>query len=292
MANTYSPTVPTNRAFRDKYKMNRLNFNLRSMLVAEAICSKDTSDSMRIQSPYGSTPTAVVTTLTGDYTPATYTVTDDTLTVTEELKVAEQVYDFERVISSLNFLDSRIDEQSYVISQKIDQYVVNVLATDALAGNDYTTPVGGFTVAANINTIFATLLSRVAGYAEAYDSNYFVVLENTDTAGLYAAGVMNGYKAADDAIKNGIIGRWMGTDIYVVRTGTFVSATIGTRTFANSGHRVFGCKNVATYAMPGGFRFEEKGVSGKTGMEVVTYAYLGAKVWAPKAGLFVDIILA
>lgn len=292
MANTYSPTIATNRAFRDKYKMNRLNWNLRSMLVAEAIVQKDTSGAMRIQSPYGSTPTAVITALTGDYTPATYTVTDDTLTVSDEIKIAEQVYDFERVISDLNFLDSRVDEQSYVVAQKVDQYVLNVLARDALAGNDYTTPVGGFTVSSNIVPIFGALLAKVSGFAEAYPSNYFVVLENTDVAGLYAAGVQNGFKRADESISNGIIGNFMGVDIYVVRTGNFVSATIGTQTFANSGHRVFGCKNVATYAMPGGFRFEEKGVSGKTGMEVVTYAYLGAKVWTPKAGLFVDIILA
>lgn len=292
MANAYTPTLATNRAFRDKYKMNRLNSNLRTMLVAEAICQKDTSGNMRIQSPFGSNPTVAITAITGDYTPSTYTVTDDTLTVTDEIKIAEQVYDFERIISDLNFLDSRIDEQSFAVAQKVDQYVLNVLARDALAGNDYTTPVGGFTVTGNIVPIFGAILARVAGFSEAYPTNYFVVLENADTAGLYAAGVQNGFRRADESIQNGVIGEFMGIDIYVVRAGTFVSATIGTQTFVNAGHRVAGCKGVATYAMPGDFRFEEKGVSGKTGMEVVTYAYLGAKVWTPKAGLFVDIILA
>jgi len=37
---------------------------------------------------------------------------------------------------------------------------------------------------------------------------------------------------------------------------------------------------------------EEKSVSGKTGKEVVTFGYIGAKVWATKAALMVKITLA
>jgi len=43
--------------------------------------------------------------------------------------------------------------------------------------------------------------------------------------------------------------------------------------------------------MPGGFKFEEKGVSGKTGMEVVTYSYIGAKAWKTKEDLLIDITI-
>ena len=69
-------------------------------------------------------------------------------------------------------------------------------------------------------------------------------------------------------------------------------SSFGYKTFTNAGHRLFGVKNVVTFAMPGGIKYEEKGVSGKTGMETVTYGYVGYKVWTPKAGLIVDITLA
>jgi hypothetical protein len=63
-------------------------------------------------------------------------------------------------------------------------------------------------------------------------------------------------------------------------------------TVTNAGHRVFGVKNVATYASPRGIKVEEKGVSGKTGKEVVVYGYCGFKLWTTKASLVVDITLA
>jgi hypothetical protein len=84
----------------------------------------------------------------------------------------------------------------------------------------------------------------------------------------------------------------MCVDIYVVRSGTFVSATLGTTTVTNSGHRVFGVKGVATYASPRGMQYEEKAVSGKTGREIVVFGLIGFKLWAQKAGLVVDITLA
>jgi hypothetical protein len=84
----------------------------------------------------------------------------------------------------------------------------------------------------------------------------------------------------------------MGTDIYVVRSGTFVDATIGTTTVTNAGHRVFGVNKVATYASPRGMNYEEKSVTGKTGKEIVVFALVGFKLWAQKAALVVDITLA
>jgi hypothetical protein len=84
----------------------------------------------------------------------------------------------------------------------------------------------------------------------------------------------------------------MGVDIYVVRSGTFVSDTLGSLVVTNSGHRVFGPKGLAIFASPRGMRYEEKGVSGKTGMEIVASALIGAKIWTPHAGLFIDITIA
>ena len=84
----------------------------------------------------------------------------------------------------------------------------------------------------------------------------------------------------------------MGTDIYVVRTGTFVTASLGSTSVTNAGYRLFGVKNIATYASPRGLQYEEKGVTGKTGKEVVVFGLVGFKLWVQKASLAVAILLA
>ncbi|MFA6078110.1 MAG: hypothetical protein WC724_03810 [Candidatus Paceibacterota bacterium] len=177
----------------------------------------------------------------------------------------------------------------YSIAYGIDKFVLNNLCEDGTG--EYTTPAGGFTTAANCLTIFAALLSKVAGYQNAYKGTY-IVLENTDLAGLIVAQGTNGWNMADLALRNGLASNWLGVDIYVVRSGTFVSDTLGTITLTNSGHRVFGVKGVSTYASPRGIQYEEKGVTAKTGKEVVVYGLVGFKQWTQTAGLTVDITLA
>ena len=269
--------------------MANLQQVLRNALVAEKICAVDSGDSYTIKNPYGSQPTTTISALTGTYLVNDYTITDDTLTVTDEFKNAEHVYDFEELLNNFDLFANRADEQAYSVAASIDKYVVNNLGTDATG--TYTTPTGGFTTAANINTIMANLQSKVAGYADAYKGT-FLVIENTDLVGFQIAGATNGFSMADATLNNGFAGRWMGTDIYVIRTGTFVTSTLGTKSVTCSGCRVFGVKGVATYAAPRGVRYEEKAVSGKTGKEVVTYGYVGFKLWTQKAGLVVKITLA
>lgn len=284
MANTIS-----SRSYRDKYRLAQFDTALRNNLVAEAICMVDRSDNKRIQSPYGSAPTATVQAIAGTYSTSEFTLTDDTLTVTDEVIVAEHIFDFEDILTNFDLFASRTDEMANEVATKIDRFVLNNLCEDATGS--YTTPTGGFTTSSNINEIFANLRSKVDGYADAYNG-LFVVLEHTDMVGLYQAGATNGFQTADSVIKNGKVGAWMGVEIYVVRSGTFASETLGTTTYTNSGHRVFGVKKVATYASPRGVRFQEKEVSGKTGMEVVYWGYIGFKLWAPKTALVVDITLA
>lgn len=284
MANTIS-----SRTYRDKYRMATLDENLRTALVAEKICQVDRSDNKRIQSPYGSTPSATIQAIAGTYTPATFTTTDDTLTVTDEFIVAEHIYDFEEVLTNFDLFSSRLDEMVNEVAVEIDKFVLNNLCEDGTGA--YTTPTGGFTTAANINEIMGNLVSKVSGYADAYKGLYLVI-ENTDIPGFVQAQVTNGFSFADSALNNGFMAKYMGVEIYVVRSGLFVDATIGTTSVTNSGHRVFGVKGVTTYAAPRGVRFEEKGVTGKTGKEVVVYGYIGFKAWTPKAGLTVDITLA
>lgn len=284
MANTIA-----SRVYRDKYRSASMQKVLRDALVAAAICEVDNSDDKRIQNPYSSQPTATVQAIAGTYSVTDFTTTDDTLTVTDEVIYAEHIKDFEELLTNFDMFADRTDEMNYAVAERIDHFVLNNLCEDATG--TYTTPAGGFTTAANINKIFANLISKVAGYQSNYDE-LFIVLENTDMPGLYEAGATNGFTFADRVLNNGKVGSWMGVDIYVVRSGTFVDATIGTTTVTNSGHRVFGVKKAAMYASPRGIRFEEKMVTGKTGVEVVTFGYIGFKLWAQKAGLVVDITIA
>jgi hypothetical protein len=280
-------------AWRLKYRKATLETALRNGLVAEAICEVDRTDTKYIRSPYQTAPATVVQPLAGTYAAADYTITNDTLTVTEEFVVAEHVYDFEDTLNNFDIFAARTDDMSYSVMAAIDKYVLNVVL-EAGTGT-YTTPTGGFTTAANINVIMSNLVSKVAGYADAY-KGLFLVIENTDIPGFIQAQATNGFSFADAALKNGLMNSYMGVDIYVVRTGTFeddaATTDSGSQTWTNSGHRLFGVKNIATYCAPRGVRIEEKMVTGKTGKEVVVYGYIGAKVWVPKAALIVDITLA
>lgn len=285
-------TIST-KTYRDKYRLANLDTLLRSALVAEKICMVDRSGSKTIQSPYGSQPSVAVQAIAGTYSPASYTTTDDTLTVADEFVVAEHVFDFEETLTHFDVFASRLQEQQFAVANAIDKWVLNELCEN---GNGaYTTPAGGFTTSSNINTIMANLLSKVAGYSEAYNGLY-LVLENTDIVGFAIAQATNGFNFADSALKNGFMTNYMGVEIYVVRSGTFVDETTssvsGTKTWTNLGHRVFGVKKVSTFAYPQGVKFEEKMVTGKTGMEIVTYGYIGFKQWTPKRDLTIDITLA
>jgi hypothetical protein len=283
LANTIS-----SRAYRDKYRRATLEQTLRNALVSEKIFEVDRSDSMRIQNPYGSKPTTVVQALAGTYSVADFTITDDVLTITDEFIVAEHIKDFEEVLTQFNLFANRVDEQNASVAAKIDDFVLNCATEDAVGA--YTTPAGGFT-AANTNGILAALAGSLMGYAETY-RGLFLVIENTDVAGIASAQMASGFSYSDAALRNGFMTSQQGIDIYVVRAGTFKDATVGTKTWTNLGHRLFGVKNVATYAAPRGIQFEEKQVSGKTGVELVTYGYIGFKLWATKETLLVDITLA
>lgn len=285
MANTIS-----SRTYRDKYRLSTLDHALRTALVAEKVCAVDRSDNLRIQSPYGSASTVTIQALAGTYSPADFTLTDEALTVTDEFIVSEHIMDFQNLLSNFDLFASRTEQMTADVKIAIDKFVINNLCEDGTGA--YTTPAGGFTTAANVNEIFGNLTSKVMGYEGAEYGNMYVIVENTDMAGIIQAGATNGFNRADQVLTNGQVGSWMGVDIYVVRTGTFVSATIGTTTVTNSGHRVFGVKGVTTYAAPRGVNVEEKGVSGKTGMEVAVYGYIGFKAWTPKLAQTVDITLS
>lgn len=281
MANTLST-----KTLRDKYRSAALAQLLRRALIAEAICEVDRSGSKTIQNPYGSQPAVTVQALAGTYSVNTFTTTDSTLTVTYEVIVAEHIFDFEDTLSRFDLFANRTDEQNFAVAAAVDKYVLNTLVANA--GQTYTAPSGGFSTAANIPVIFSNLLALVAGFSEIYKGVY-CVLESGDLVGIIQTQVTSGFSFADAALRNGFITTYMGIDLYVTRPSTFFTGTLGDA-FTNQGKRLFGVKKVTTYAEPQGVKFEEKGVSGKTGMEVVTYAYIGAKVWANNAELTIAIV--
>lgn len=283
MANTIST-----KTYRDKYRQASLDKLLRKALVAEKICQVDRTGVKTIQNPYGSQPTATVQAISGNYTIGTYTTTDDTLTVSQEVITAVQVYDFEQTLTVFDIFANRVDENSFAVAYAIDKYVLNELTKNA--GDAYTTPSGGFVTAANLPIIIANLLAKVAGYSQMYNGCY-LVLENTDLVGVIQQEIISGFSFADSALKNGFLVSYLGVDIYVVRSGTFQTYSAGSNSFQNQSKRLFGIRNMCTYAEPQGVKFEEKGVSGKTGKEVVTYGYIGAKVWASNSALTIAVVL-
>ena len=274
---------------RDKYFQSQYEIVLRNALVAQKICDVDSSDLKRIQNPYGGQPTATIQAVAGTYSVSAWTVTDDALTVTDEVIYAEHILSHEEFFAKFDIAQSRIDNMMYAVAFGIDKFVLNNLLEDGTGA--YTTPAGGFTSAANVNEIMGNLVAKVAGYADMYKGTSLVI-ENTDLPGFMIAGATNGFNAADSVLKNGLMNNWMGVDIYVIRTGTFVDATLGTTTVTNSGHRLFLVNKVATYASPRGMQYEEKAVTLKTGREIVVFGLVGFKLWAQKAALVVDITLA
>jgi len=284
MANTIST-----KTYRDKYRKASLAVLLRKALVAEKIAQVDRSKLKTLQNPYSSQATAVVDDITGRYDVQDYQTIDDTLTVDKEVKVAEHIYDFEMSLTNFDIFASRVDEQHFSVAYAIDKYVLNVFVRDA--GQTYVTPSGAFQTAANLPQIVANLFSKVMGFADAMYRGCYLVLENTDIIGVLQQEFASGFSFADTALRNGFVKSYGGVDLYVVRQGTFSNYSAGSVGFQNQSKRLFGVKGVNTYATPRDIRYEEKRVSRKTGKEVVTYGYIGAKVWREKQEYTIAVVL-
>jgi hypothetical protein len=290
MATTNSLSTKTKR---DKYRAAQIMQALRNSVVAEKVCLVDRSDLATISSPYITAMATVVQAVVGTYTPANITTSDDTLTVADEFIVSGQIKGFEKIISNFDLFFAANTAMTNSVVTAVDKWVINELTAGATG--TYTTPAGGFTTSANVITIMSNIIAKTSGYADALNGLY-VIVENTDITGIVQSQVSTGFRYADESATNGLLGSMMGVDIYVVRSGTFATAATtsasGTKTWTNSGHRVGGVKKVSTYAFPRGLQFEEKGVTGVTGMEVVCYGLVGFKQWTPTAGLTINITLA
>lgn len=287
MANTLS-----SKTLRDKYRASQVMQALRNAVVAEKVCIVDSSDLKTISSPYITAVSTTVQAVVGTYSPAAITTQDDTLTVADEFIAATHIFHFEEATSNFDLFFTANKAITNSLVTAVDKWVLNNLCEDGTGS--YSTPAGGFTTAANVVVILSNIQAKIAGYADAIGGAY-VVVENTDLTGIMQSQAAVGFNYADSALNNGFIGNMLGVDIYVVRSGTFVDETTstvsGSKTWTNSGHRVGGAKFVATYARPRWLTFEEKGVTGKTGMEVAGICYAGFKQWTPTAGLTIDITI-
>lgn len=288
---TFNTQNTVSFALRHKYFQSGLQQALRNSLVSTAIFKTDNSELKTIENPYISTGGTIThQAVAGTYSVSALATTEDTLFVNDEIIVPTHVFDFEQKTANFDLMADFLDDMIYKVNFQVDKFVLNKMLD--IATGTYTTPAGGFTTAANWPVIIGNLLSKVAGYAGGIGSNPFLVIESTDIVGLFQTQVASGFNYADMALRNGYMLNYGGVDIYVVRTGTFVTATLGTLTAVNSGHRFFGLKNLGLFASPRGVQYEEKAVSGKTGKEVVAWAYIGCNIWNPHLPLFVDITLA
>lgn len=278
-------------AYRKKWMPELFQAALQNGTVGTKIMAVDEGSQKYIENPYASNASITQQAIAGTYSVNTFTVTADTLTVADEFVWSEQVYDYEQLSSVADVKGSRMKEAMAKMATAIDKYALNALAAGGTG--TYTTPTGGFT-RDNVPTILSDLSGKFAGYAEDYNGKYLVI-ENTDLPGLINAGMTNGFNFADTFLRGGYVGTlaFGGFDVYVVRSGTFVTATLGTLSATNANKRVAGIKNMATFALPAGKgNWMEKEVSGKTGWELAMAAYAGVRVWAQKAALTVVITLA
>lgn len=288
MANSIG-TSTLSETWRIAYAQSKLNLSLKTALVSEKICKMDRSNSKYIGNPYLTAQTAAAAAVAGTYSVGTATVTDDTLTVSDQVSKGVHLFEFEDTLSRADLFGSFVDDLGAEVALLADQFILNTLANNA--GQTYTTDAGGFTNPGNIPKIIGDLTGKVSGYSDMY-KGLFLVVENTDVTGLIQAGMTNGFNFADATLNNGFAGVFGGVEVYVVRSGVFTTATIGTLSATNSGKRLFGVKGIHTAAMPGGVQYQEVKVTGKTGREIGVWCNVGAKVWTPKANLLVLITLA
>jgi len=108
---------------RDKYLKSQYEIVLRNFLVCEKICDVDKSDLKRIQNPYGGQPTATVQAVAGTYSVTAWTVTDDALTVTDEVIYSEHIFAHEEFFAVFDIAASRLDNMMYSVAFGIDKFV-------------------------------------------------------------------------------------------------------------------------------------------------------------------------
>ena len=236
-------TSTLSETWRVNYASTMLELSLKTALVAEKICRVERGNGKYFGNPYLTTLSASAASIDGTYSLSTTTTTDNTLTITDQATVGTHLLEFEETLSRIDLFASVIKDMGDNVALTMDKFILNYLCNNA--GQTYTTASGGFTTPGNLPKIIGDLVGKVSGYADV-SKGCFLVVENTDVTGFIQAGMSSGFNFADATLNNGFSGVFGGVEVYVVRTGTFATATIGSLSATNSGKRLFGVKGVHT----------------------------------------------
>lgn len=227
-----------------------LNRRMVSLGIAEVYRGADRI----IHNPYQSTPVGSDGAATVTYSVEDFAVTDDTLTVSRRADVSEHIDDIEKLQSRYDLAMKRAERQSYVIKNKIDQYVlglpvglsgVSIIDEGTMAGTANTgAPINVSNT--NVDDVANKIVASLSLNNAATDEGMFWVVSPHEVNAITSFMQNNGFSVADAAIKNGFAGEaFGGLKIYVsnnlthtavlslatnVTAGDTISITVGTRT--------------------------------------------------------------
>ena len=272
---------------RREYLMSKLNVNLKTKTVANDIFRIENTDSKTVLCPYITVTDAQAGAITGTYVLGDATTVDETLTVDRQIITAIHLLDHETRFAEFSLGKQAMDEFASKSTILLDQWSLNMAVKNA----GQTSAIKTFAKTTAVDDILE-LKNLVAGYEESFDGNFYLVVENTESAGIEKAGAVAGFVYQDRILNGQRVKTLVGVDIHVVRAGTFVDATIATDAFTNLNNRLFGVRKTATLALNNGVSYEELSVSLKTGKEMRSVMYAGFKNWTPRATLTVNVPLS
>lgn len=250
-----------------------------------SLCQVSTSNAKVHHFNFGADVTAL-TTADGTYTPQDFTYTDETLDVTTETLYPERVRHFEQTFQNFDIVMDRADRHAFAIKDAIDITVFNNHASAGIDLDD-----GNFAAATNggagnpvilsntnIPEMFDLILENLGTNNAQMDKGLFVVMDPKRFTLLtqYTRGA--GFEVADDTIVNGFRGTFNGFDVYV-SNNLNTTATAGT-TMGLAG--VYGSMYLALPSEGTDFRVKD-GVTGFSGVEIVTTQIHGTRVWTKMA---------
>jgi hypothetical protein len=194
--------------------MPKFQRELRKRLVAMGFCEVYTGPDRIIHNPYGLDPVGSDGAASTTYSITDFTLNDNTMTVNRRATVAEHIDNIEQLQVRYDLAQDRAERHSYVVKDKIDQYVFglpvaagsSVQDIDAgyiSSGVSNGTPITSSS--SNIIDVGNAIVERLGLINGATDRGIFWCVspfELTDMS-KYSQGA--GFDTADAAIKNGFV---------------------------------------------------------------------------------------
>jgi len=278
-------------AQRRTYALNAFDTQLEKEIISPMIFKVDTSNSRTIDAPFVNTTTTTAGAITDTYVAGTPATTDDTLTVNKQFHNVQNVGNFAQKVGQFDVISGVIKEVTRSVAESLDQWALNRALTDVAGSTaSFATAAGGITKT-NALDLIATIQGRLSGMKNLPGQNAYLVIENTELPAFLQNAAASGFAFGDKVLFSGTVKNVMNTDIFVARSGTFVSATVAGDAFTNVNRRLFGVKNMITLAKPSATRegavttYFEKEIDGFIGTQVGMVCYSGLKAWAPKLNM-------